>query len=163
MQHWTAYIPGLLFLATSCGHLDNKTTNTPNTDTSITQTISPSADSLQSSILLTNGNILGNWTNCATISGGVQSVANVCRTIEFKKNNTAVITYPSKEKQVVNWTISDDQLIINLTGRKSDAVNRILTDSIYKMTLTKDSIGLDLELRSKNKDLIYSLRKELSP
>lgn len=159
MRLRTDYIFGLLFLTIFWAMVDHKATITAHTYNSTIQKSSPDTDSLLNSIHLTDGNIIGNWTNCETTSGGLTATANVCRTIEFKKDNSAVITYPSKEKQVINWTISNDQLVINLTGNKSDAVNRTLTDSIYETYLTQDNLGFHLELKAKNKDLIYYLEK----
>jgi hypothetical protein len=42
MRHLTTYIWGLLLLATSCGQVDNQTTNKRQIDTSNLQTIAPS-------------------------------------------------------------------------------------------------------------------------
>lgn len=154
MRHMTNFILGLVFLTASCGLADNKAT-----DTSEKQTFY-SSDSLQSSINLPNTNILGVWTNCATSSGGVTMTANVCKIIEFKSDNSAIITYPSQEKQIVKWTLTNDLLVINLTGNKSDNVNRTLTDSLYEVHLTQDSISFDLELKAKNKDVIYYLGRQ---
>ena len=138
-------------MMTSCGQTGNKTTD------SVQAHPSSTLNNLPTSLHLTKKNILGSWTNCATRSSGVVIKVNVCKIIEFKSDNSAVITYPSKEKQIVNWTISNDQLIINLTENKSYAVNRMLTDSIYETYLKQDSIGFDLELKVKNKDVIYFL------
>ncbi len=154
MQHITNFILGLVFLTASCGQADNKATNK-----SEKQTLQ-SSDSLQTSINLPNRDILGVWTNCATSSGGVTMTANVCKMIEFKSDNSAIITYPSQEKQVVNWTLTDDLLLIRLTGDKSAEINRTFTDSIYEARLTQDSISFDLELKAKNKDVIYYLGRQ---
>lgn len=155
MGRLTIYISGLILLTTSCDQVDNKAANTSQTDISKTQTILPSADSLPTSLILTNRNILGEWTNCATMFGDVIMTAYACHTIEFKNDNTCVIT-SSKDKQVVNWIISNDLLVINLIGDQSDP-SRMFTDSIYETHLTKGSIGFDLALKAKNKDLIYYL------
>jgi hypothetical protein len=87
-------------------------------------------------------------------------MANVCRKIEIKNDRTAVVTYPSQEKQVIYWSILNDEFVIQLTGNKGDPVNRILTDSIYEMHLTEEVTGFRLQLKAKNRDLIYYLGRQ---
>lgn len=154
MRHIIIYIWGLVFLTTSCGQTDYKTTDTPEK-----QSLSL-ADSLMTPINSANRNIIGVWTNCATRSNGATMTANVCKIIEFKSDNSAIITYPSQEKQVVNWTMTNDLLVINLMGNKVDGFYRTLTDSIYEVDLKQDSVSFDLELKAKNKDVIYYLGRQ---
>ncbi len=94
---------------------------------------------------LTTANILGDWTNCSTTSKGVTITANVCRTVLFKSDKTAIIKYPSKDFEVINWKVYNDSLFITWT---EDTKHRLFTDSIYETSLTKDTQGYNLELKT---------------
>jgi hypothetical protein len=145
MRQVINFILGFAFLTTSYGQSNNIATNKTKKETSIN---------------LANINIFGVWTNCTTSSDGVIITANSCKIIEFKSDNSATITYPSQEKQLVNWTMTDDLLVINLTKNKDDKINRTLTDIFYEVHLTEDSMGFNLVIKAKNKDVIYYLKRQ---
>ena len=155
MHRLTYFILGLLFLTVSYGLTESYASVT------LDRQFFLSADSLHPSIDLVNENILGVWTNCAMAFGGlVVNKANICKLIEFKNDHTAVITYPSKERQTVDWMIKDNLLVINLKGNKSDVINRTLTDSLYEVHVSQNTTSIEFELKAKNKDVVYYLWRQ---
>ena len=157
-------IKTIFFLTLTVLILSSCSTNDPQTN--LNSPTSFFADTAQNdnshSLHLTYANIFGDWTNCSTTFGGVTTTANVCRTIRFKSDGTAIITYPSQEREVISWKISNDQIDISWTGDKTDSTNRLFDESIYETHLTKDAQGFNLELKAKNKDLTYYLGRQFN-
>jgi len=104
------------------------------------------------SLHLTYGNIFGDWMNCSSSYNGVTITANVCKTIRFMTNGTAVIINPYEVSGAVNWTLSKDQIIISRIEDKQDSINLSLGEGIYETYLTKDTQGVNLKLKAKDKD-----------
>jgi len=154
MQHKIAYMLGLIFLTGLYGRSDKKTTDTlEKLRVSLSDSVMIPADSAKS-------NIIGVWTHCASRVNGVAITANACKIIEFKRDNSAVITYPSQEQEVLYWTMANDLLVIDLTENKGDDHNRTFTDSMYEVHIEQDSVSFHLELRAKNRDVIHYLGRQ---
>lgn len=154
MQHKIVYMLGLIFLTGLYGRSDNKTTDTLEKQrVSLSDSLMIPADSAKS-------NIIGVWTHCASRVNGVAITANACKIIEFKRDKSAVITYPTQEKELLHWTMANDLLMIDLTENKGDGYNRTLGDSMYEVHVEQDSVSFQLELRAKNKDVIHYLGRQ---
>ncbi len=154
MPHKIVYMLGLIILTGLYGRSDNKTTDTLEKQrVFLSDSVMIPADSVKS-------NIIGVWTHCASRVNGVAITANACKIVEFKRDNSAVITYPSQEKEVVNWTMANDLLMIDLAENKVDDHNRTFRDTIFEVHLEQDSISFHLELRAKNKDVIHYLGRQ---
>ena len=115
-------------------------------------------DSLWTPLNLTQENIIGVWTNCATTRRGVTMHYNGCPKIEFKSDNSAIIRYASlQDTQVVNWVLANEMLQIDLMENTNGQMNRMLKDKIYEVHLKQDSLHYYLKLKAKNNDAIYYL------
>ena len=151
------HISILIFIGTlivvSCGQNDKKTIDNEK------QQISSSSDSLSIELSSDYQNILGTWTNCETSHNGVMVTANVCKTIEFKPDNSGSIMYPSQEIRSFNWIFTDSILTVNLTDDKMESY-RTLSESPFQIQLTEDSLSFGLELKSKNENTIYYLGRQ---
>jgi hypothetical protein len=154
MQHQTIYILGLIFISTLYGQSSNTTTDKPEK-----QRVSLS-DSLTIPIDSAKRTIIGVWTQCATRVNGITITANACKIIEFRSDNSAIITYPSQDKHVLNWTMANELLVIDLRENNGDDRNRTFTDSMYEVHLVQDSISYRLELKAKNRDAILYLGRQ---
>ena len=154
MQHKTIYILGLIFISTLYGQSGNETI-----DTLDKKWVSLS-DSSIIPIDSAKRTIIGVWTQCATRVNGITITANACKIIEFRSDNSAIITYPSQDKHAVNWTMSNELLVIDLSENKGDDHNRTFTDSMYEVHLEQDSISYRLELKAKNSDEILYLGRQ---
>jgi hypothetical protein len=154
MPHKIVYMLGLIFLTGLYGQSDKKTTDTLERQrVSLSDSVMIPSDSAKS-------NILGVWTHCASRVNGVAITANACKIIEFKRDNSAVITFPTQEKEVLHWTMANDLLLIDLTENKGDGHNSAFRDSIFEVHVEQDSISFHLELRAKNKDVIHYLGRQ---
>ena len=154
MQHKTIYILGLIFISTLYGQSGTTTTDTPEKRrVSLSDSSIIPLDSAKRAII-------GVWTQCATRVNGVTITANACKLVEFKSDNSAIITYPSQDKQVVNWTMANELLVIDLRENNGDNHNRTFTDSIYEVHLEQDSISYRLELKAKNRDATHYLGRQ---
>ncbi|WP_157814068.1 hypothetical protein [Olleya sp. Bg11-27] len=153
MRYTSIYILILTIMFVSCGRTDNKKIDSEK------QEVSPSSDSLSVELSSEHQNILGIWTNCATNHNGVIMTANVCKTIEFKTDNSGSVMYPSQEIRTFSWAFTDDILTVNLTDDKMESY-RTLSESPFQIQLTEDSLGFDLELKSKNENKIYYLGRQ---
>jgi hypothetical protein len=91
---------------------------------------------------------------------GITITANACKIIEFRSDNSAIITYPSQDKHVLNWTMANELLVIDLRENNGDDHNRTFTDSMYEVHLVQDSISYRLELKAKNRDAILYLGRQ---
>ena len=154
MQHKTIYILGLIFISTLYGQSGNTTTDTPEK-----KWVSLS-DSLTIPIDSAKRTIIGVWTQFATRVNGVTITANACKIIEFRSDNSAIITYPSQDKHLGNWTMANELLVIDLRDNNGDDHNRTFTDSMYEVHLVQDSISYRLELKAKNRDEIHYLGRQ---
>ena len=115
-------------------------------------------DSLWTPLNLTQENIIGVWTNCATTRRGDTMHYNGCPKIEFKSDNSAIIRYASlQDTQVVNWVLANEMLQIDLMENTNGQMNRMLKDKIYEVHLKQDSLHYYLKLKAKNNDAIYYL------
>lgn len=100
--------------------------------------------------------LLGVWTNCAISFNGATMTANVCRKIEFQKDMTGKIILPSKEELKFNWNRADSLLEVNLS--KTEMKNSsTLSESPFQIQLTEDSLSFELNLISRNSNIIYHL------
>jgi hypothetical protein len=154
MQHKIIYILGLIFISTLYGQSGSETM-----DTLEKKWVSLS-DSSMIPLDSAKRAMIGVWTQCATRVNGVTITANACKLVEFKSDNSAIITYPSQEKHAVNWTMSNELLVIDLTESNGDNHNRTFTDSMYEVHLEQDSISYRLELKAKNRDAILYLGRQ---
>ena len=154
MQHKTIYILGLIFISTLYGQSGNTTTDTPEKKwVSLSDSSIIPIDSAKRTII-------GVWTQFATRVNGVTITANACKIIEFRSDNSAIITYPSQDKHVLNWTMANELLVIDLRDNNGDDHNRTFTDSMYEVHLVQDSISYRLELKAKNRDEIHYLGRQ---
>lgn len=113
-------------------------------------------------VQLSNLNIIGVWTNCKTNYNGITMMANACRIIEFKLDGTAIVTYPSQEREVINWEISKNQLHIHVAKENTNTSHRMFNDSNYTIYLTQNLEDFSLELQSEDKEISYFLRRHLN-
>ena len=153
MKHISIFIFIGTLIVVSCGQNDKKTIDREK------QQISSLSDSLSIKLSPDYQNILGTWTNCATSHNGVMMTANVCKTIEFKTDNSGSVIYPTQEIQSFNWIFTDGILTVNLTDDKMESY-RTLSESPFQIQLTEDSLSFDLELKSKNENTIYYLGRQ---
>jgi hypothetical protein len=154
MQHKTIYILGLLFISTLYGQSGNETIHT------LDKKWVSLSDSSIIPIDSAKRTIIGVWTQCATRVNGITITANACKIIEFRSENSAIITYPSQEKHLGNWTMANELLVIDLRENNGDDHNRTFTDSMYEVHLVQDSISYRLELKAKNRDEIHYLGRQ---
>jgi len=142
----------------------NCLTNTPEININYSPSIMEDTTKKENkeTLKLSNSNIIGDWTNCSSTSNGVTITANVCLEIQFKIDGTAIITYPSKEKEIINWKISNDQIEFSRSNEKSDSTYRMFDENIYETDLTIKSQAYNLELKAKNKDITYNLIRSLN-
>lgn len=118
-------------------------------------------DSLMTPLNLTQDNIIGVWTYCATTYRGVTMYYGVCPTIEFRRDKTAIIRYGSlQDTQLVNWVLTNEMLQIDLLENTNGQRNMMLKDKVYEVHLKQDSLHYDLKLTAKNKDAIYSMGRD---
>jgi hypothetical protein len=114
-------------------------------------------DSLMITLNLTQDNIIGVWTYCATTYRGVTMYS----TIEFKRDKTAIIRYGSlQDTQLVNWVLANEMLQIDLMENTNGQRNMMLKDKVYEVHLKQDSLHYVLKLTAKNKDAIYYMGRD---
>ena len=153
MKHISIYIVILTLVFASCQQ--NRTQSTDRGE----QINTPLSDSLSTELNSKYQNIVGNWTNCATSINGVIMTANVCKRIEFGVDNSGSIIYPAQEVQTFNWTLTSNILTVNLTDELLENYGT-LSEGPYRVNMTEDSIGLNLELESEDGNVIYYLGRQ---
>ncbi len=103
--------------------------------------------------------IVGTWVNCDSEFGETKVTARVCRTVEFKDDNKGIITHGDQTKENIAWAVSGNELRIDLTDSRIDSMFFAFTDTLYLATLSKDSTRSNLDLKAKNKNIVYHLTK----
>jgi hypothetical protein len=109
----------------------------------------------------TNKNsIIGQWTICKTTRGTGDSIveitANVCTIVNFKFDNSAVVVYPSGDKEFLKWDINNNKVRltnINPTSKESVYFN----DGVYEMNFTPNKEYTELKLTLPDKNYSYYL------
>jgi len=104
--------------------------------------------------------IIGEWLISRTISQKADNImeiaCNSCPRINFKNDNTAVLTKPTGDKENLQWKINNNK--IALTN-----INRTHTDSVYfdnaqyEMTFTNKKEYMELKLTLTEKNYSYIL------
>jgi hypothetical protein len=97
--------------------------------------------------------LIGEWTNCSSICNGVTTSRNVCFKIEFKSNQTVIITQPSSVENL-NWKIVGNEI----TFISLDKGEKNVTFSNSKIYILKFNEAFTmLTLNEKGKEECYDL------
>jgi hypothetical protein len=127
-------------------------TLTPTKDTSpLTNTLSAKATGL-----------ISEWTTCTTMSSTGDSIicimANLCTKINFKADNTVIVTKPSYVTETLQWKASNNKVTLtNINPANKD--NVYFNDGIYEMTFTEKKEYTELKLTFTEKNYSYLLAR----
>jgi hypothetical protein len=106
--------------------------------------------------------LVGAWTIYSTVlrTAGIESesTCNVCPTIKFDYNNTAVLTFPTNRTENYSWSIALDTLSLFGASTPTNSTLPLFSNFKYKMEYRHETEFLELKL-SPNKDLTYILRR----
>ena len=106
--------------------------------------------------------LIGPWTINSTVlrtaGNESESTCNVCSTIKFDYNNTAVLTFPNNRTENYSWSIALDTLSLFGASTPTNSTLPLFSNFKYKMEYSQETDFLELKL-SPNKDLTYILRR----
>lgn len=102
------------------------------------------------------GDILGTWRIGSTSYEGSTTMCNVCPQIEFKANQKAILTKPSKDTEEYSWSISGETL--KLENQLKVSEKPYFTQTEYSFKFEKEPMYLRLELTNE-RGTTYSLGK----
>ncbi|HEU4791780.1 MAG TPA: hypothetical protein VFS71_18995 [Flavobacterium sp.] len=97
--------------------------------------------------------LIGEWTNCSSICNGVTASRNVCSKIEFKSNQTVIITQPSKVENL-NWKIAGNE--ITFISLDEDPKNVTFSNSKIYILKFNETFTV-LTVNEKGKEECYDL------
>ena len=104
--------------------------------------------------------IIGQWTICKRTWGSGDSIrgitANICTIVNFKYDNTAVLVYPSGDKENLKWNVNNSKVRltnINPTNKESVYFN----DGVYDMIFTPKKEYTELKITLPEKNYSYFL------
>ncbi len=109
--------------------------------------------------------IIGEWGIYVTVSyttlknstRKTEQLCNSCPKIKFTDDQIATIVYPNGDKENMTWQLKDKILIlVNNDKRKKE---RFFSDTTYNMTFTQEKGFIELELRQKNGNYSFILRR----
>lgn len=104
-----------------------------------------------------NKKLTGRWGIYETVSNGMEANCNVCPTIEFFSNQSAIVLKPNGQKETWHWKIVNNMLL--LTSKEKPNVNRLFADTLYELTITYKKEYVELVLQQKEKGYSYILRQ----
>ena len=97
--------------------------------------------------------LIGEWTNCSSICNGVTVSGNVCFKIEFKSNQTVIITQPRKVENL-KWKIVDNE--ITFISLDIDEKNATFSNSKIYILKFNEAFTV-LSVNEKGKEECYDL------
>ncbi len=101
--------------------------------------------------------IIGEWSICSTISSDRISILyNACTKVNFNIDNTAIVTIPSGDKEILQWRQNNNKL--TLTNIKSkNKTQTYFDDSEYEMVFTSKKDYTELKLIQSKINYTYVL------
>ena len=103
--------------------------------------------------------LINKWTVSSVIRQTINEVCNTCPTINFNRNNTAVLQFPNNRTENYSWRITSDTLTLLCTSfTQTNSTTPYFLEFKYKMKYQSEKDFLELKL-SPNKDRIYVLRR----
>jgi hypothetical protein len=73
--------------------------------------------------------IIGKWGNCVSSCDGMQINKNVCTKVEFKSDQTLLITFPDRKENLI-WKIENQNLSF-LNSNKGEESDLFLISELY--------------------------------
>ena len=73
--------------------------------------------------------LIGKWGNCASSCDGMQINKNVCTKVEFKSDQSLLITYPGRKEKLI-WKIEDQNLSF-LNSNKEEESSLFSISELY--------------------------------
>ncbi|WP_291098908.1 MULTISPECIES: hypothetical protein [unclassified Flavobacterium] len=73
--------------------------------------------------------VIGKWINCVSSCDGIQINKNVCTNVEFKSDQTLLITYPGRKENLI-WKIENQNLSF-LNSNKEEESSLFLISELY--------------------------------
>ena len=73
--------------------------------------------------------LIGKWGNCVSFCDGMQINKNVCTKVEFKSDQTLLITYPGRKENLI-WKIENQNLSFS-NSNKEDENSLLLISKLY--------------------------------
>ena len=64
--------------------------------------------------------LIGKWINCVSSCDGMQINKNVCTKIEFKSDQSLVITYPGRKENLI-WKIENQNLSFSNINKEEES------------------------------------------
>lgn len=64
--------------------------------------------------------VIGKWINCVSSCKGMQINKNVCTKVEFKSDQSLLITYPGR-KENLNWKIENQNLSFSNSNKEEES------------------------------------------
>ena len=102
--------------------------------------------------------LIGKWENCKWICNGMTAMKHVCSEIEFKKNQTVVISNSGVIGESYKWKIKNNQIrFINLSRKKNATFSE---SKVYKLIFNKSSN--ELVIREKENGKCYDVLSRYS-
>ncbi len=93
--------------------------------------------------------LIGKWGNCKSVCNGMTVMKNVCSEIEFKKNQTVVISNSGGIRENYKWKIKNNQIrFINLSRKKYATFSE---SKVYKLIFNKSSSELVISEKENGK------------
>jgi uncharacterized protein YcfL len=104
--------------------------------------------------------IIGQWTICKSTRGTGDSIveitANVCTIVNFKYDNTAIVVYPSGDKESLKWNVNNNKVrLTNINPKSKETV--YFNDGVYEMIFTPMKEYTELKLTLPDKNYSYYL------
>jgi hypothetical protein len=97
--------------------------------------------------------LIGEWTNCSSTCNGVTTSRNVCSKMEFKSNQTVIITQPSAVENL-KWKIEGNE--ITFISLDKNVKNATFSNSKIYILKFNEAFTV-LTLNEKEKEECYDL------
>lgn len=99
--------------------------------------------------------IIGEWANCSSICNGVTINRNVCSKIEFKSNQTLIITLPNAVENL-KWKIAGNEITFISLDKDEKSVT-FSNSKIYILKFNETFTALTINEKEKEEcsDLLF--------
>jgi len=123
-------------------------------DQKVSEQASPNSLNPVDLIITDDKNILGSWSMCSTVSGGLVMQYNdrVCPVVSFNSDGSGSVDV----KEIFNWRFSKGTLTINYLPQYS---NSTFADGNYTGVITRKGDGLQLLVREVKSGAKFYLSK----
>jgi hypothetical protein len=109
--------------------------------------------------IITNAQLIGEWSICTIITNNLPMKFNVCPTIEFDKNGKGRIRIPAQEYYFFKYDLQNDKLIFKFDDEEGQKLFNYESDFSYIKKEEKEFIYLELTSVKQNTKYILTGNK----